>query len=212
MLALSWSGGKDSAHALHVLTAAGDRPALLLTTVDESSGAVPHHGIPGPLLRAQADAAGLPLVEVPIPAGGTNEEYARIWHAAFAGPLADVAEVAFGDLHLADVRAYREERMAQAGRGARFPLWGRDPAALAREMLAAGLVATICAVDPAVLPPTDVGRRFDGAFLDDLPATADPCGERGEFHTFVHDGPEFGRPLDPWPSEPEHDGAGVARA
>lgn len=199
MLALSWSGGKDSAHALHVLTAAGDRPALLLTTVDESSGTVPHHGIPGPLLRAQARATGLPLVEVAIPAGGTNEEYARRWHAAFAGPLAEVTEVAFGDLHLADVRAYREERMAQAARGARFPLWGRDPATLAREMLASGLAATVCAVDPAVLAADAVGRPFDAAFLAALPAGADPCGERGEFHTFVHDGPEFDRPLDPWP-------------
>jgi uncharacterized protein (TIGR00290 family) len=196
-VALSWSGGKDSALALWVLREEqGTEPAALLTTFTEDFGRVSMHGVREDLVRAQAAAAGLPLVEVGIPAACVNEVYEQRMEAALTSPpFADVETMAFADLFLADIRAYREERLGSIGRGAAFPLWGRDTAALARSFLAAGFEATICCLDPTKLDPSFAGRRFDATFLADLPDSVDPCGENGEFHTFVHAGPVFSAPI-----------------
>ncbi len=189
-LALSWSGGKDSALALRALRSAGTPPAALLTVVDEGSGRVAHHGVPDALLRAQAAAAGVELLTVAVPAGAANGVYEQRLRAALAGFDA----VAFGDLFLADLRAYREARLAEAGLAARFPLWHTDTAALAREFVAAGFRAVIVSVDGEQLSHAFLGRELDDALLDALPAAVDPCGERGEFHTFVFAGPTFAAP------------------
>jgi diphthamide synthase (EF-2-diphthine--ammonia ligase) len=199
---LAWSSGKDSAWALHVLrqAAAADpsapRVAGLLTTVNVTHGRVAMHAVRRELLAAQAAAAGLPLVEVEIPWPCSNADYERAMGAAMAGARQDgIAHVAFGDLFLADIRRYREEKLAGTGITPLFPLWGRPTAQLARDMLAGGLVAHLTAVDPRQVPGALAGRRFDAALLADLPATADPCGENGEFHTFVSAGPMFAAPI-----------------
>jgi len=197
-LALSWSGGKDSALALWALREElGTEPVALLTTITEDYDRISMHAVRSELLREQARASGIELVEIPIPAGCVNATYEeRMARALASPPLADVATIAFGDLFLADVRAYREERLAGAGRSALFPLWGRDTTALAHEFIDAGFEATLVSVDPRQLDPSFVGRRFDEALLADLPAGADPCGENGEFHTFVHAGPIFDAPIE----------------
>ncbi len=196
-VALSWSGGKDSALALWVMREELEiEPAALLTTVAEELDRVSVHGVRRELVRAQAEAAGLPLVEIEIPAACVNEVYERRMAAALASPpLAEAATVAFADLYLEEIRAYREQRLRGVGREALFPLWGLDTARLARRFLAAGFEATLVCVDPRQLDPAFVGRRFDESLLADLPAGVDPCGENGEFHTFVHAGPVFGAPL-----------------
>jgi uncharacterized protein (TIGR00290 family) len=195
-LALAWSGGKDSSLALHALRAAGREPSALLTTVTEGVERISIHGVRRELLLAQAAAIGVPLVEVRIPLPCPNEVYeARMERALAAPPLDAVTEVAFGDLFLADVRAYREQRLEPSGRRAVFPLWGRDTAELARAFLDAGFQAIVATVDPRVLDRSFAGRPYDTAFLADLPAGVDPCGENGEFHTFVHAGPVFDVPL-----------------
>jgi uncharacterized protein (TIGR00290 family) len=192
-LALSWSGGKDSALALWALREElGTEPLALLTTLTEDYDRISMHGVRGELLRAQARATGVALVEIGIPAACVNETYERRMEQALSNPPLDrTGTIAFADLFLADVRAYREERLAAAGRSALFPLWGRDTATLAREFIAAGFEATLVCVDPSQLDPSFVGRRFDEALLADLPSEVDPCGENGEFHTFVHAGPIF---------------------
>jgi len=197
-LALSWSGGKDSALALWVLREElGTEPAALLTTFTEDYDRVSMHAVRRELLRAQAQAVGLELVEIDIPAACVNETYEQRMAAAFARPPLDrVGTVAFADLFLADIRAYREERLAGAGRQGLFPLWERDTAALAHEFIDAGFEATLVCVDPSQLDPAFVGRPFDEALLADLPAGVDPCGENGEFHTFVHAGPVFEAPIE----------------
>jgi uncharacterized protein (TIGR00290 family) len=196
-LALSWSGGKDSALALWALREElGTEPAALLTTITEDYDRISMHAVRSELLRAQARATGIELVEIPIPAGCVNATYEeRMEGALTTPPLDEVPTIAFGDLFLEDVRAYRETRLAGAGRGALFPLWRRDTAALAREFIAAGFEATLVSVDPDQLDPAFVGRRFDAALLAELPAGVDPCGENGEFHTFVHAGPVFEAPI-----------------
>jgi uncharacterized protein (TIGR00290 family) len=195
-VALSWSGGKDSALALLALREAGTEPAVLLTTLTEDYDRVSMHGVRGELLRAQAQAAGVPLAEVRIPAACPNEVYEERMAAALSSPpLAGVAAVAFADLFLEDVRAYREERLAAAGRSAVFPVWGRDTELLAREFVARGFEAVLVCVDPARLDPSFAGRPFDEQLLRDLPHGVDPCGENGEFHTFVHAGPIFDQPI-----------------
>ncbi len=194
--ALAWSGGKDSALALWALRQVGAEPAALMTTVTDDYGRVSMHGVRRELLRRQAAATGLPLVEVRIPAGCTNDVYEARMAGAFASAeLAPVEEVAFGDLFLEDIRAYRESRLATAGRRARFPLWGIDTAALALRFLAAGFRAVVVCVDPRALDPSFAGREYDDAMLADLPAGVDPCGENGEFHTFVTAGPVFAAPI-----------------
>jgi uncharacterized protein (TIGR00290 family) len=196
-VALSWSGGKDSALALWALRKAGVEPVALLTTLTEDYDRISMHGVRGELLRDQAAATGVPLVEIGIPAACPNDVYEQRMAAALSSPpLADVSAIAFADLFLTDIRAYREERLAGAGREALFPVWGRETGELAREFVAAGFEAVLVCVDPAQLDPTFVGRPFDEELLADLPAEADPCGENGEFHTFVHAGPIFERQIE----------------
>ncbi len=196
-LALSWSGGKDSALALQALAQEHRLPATLLATVTEEYGRVSMHGVRRSLLRRQAAATGLPLVEVEIPADCTNDLYESRMAAAFASAeLSEVDEVAFGDLFLEDIRAYRESRLAAAGRRARFPVWGRDTVTLARRFLAAGFRAILVCVDPRALDPSFAGRDYDERLLAELPVGVDPCGENGEFHTFVTAGPILDRPID----------------
>ncbi|HEY2717642.1 MAG TPA: ATP-binding protein [Solirubrobacterales bacterium] len=196
-VALSWSGGKDSSLALWVLREElGIEPQALLTTFTEDYDRVSMHGVRRQLVRAQAAAVGVPLVEVEIPAACINETYEQRMAAALASPpLADLPTMAFADLYLEDIRAYREERLRPVGRETLFPLWGRDTAELARRFVAAGFEAILVCVDPRKLDPSFAGRSFDAALLEDLPGDVDPCGEDGEFHTFVHAGPIFAAPI-----------------
>jgi uncharacterized protein (TIGR00290 family) len=174
----------------------GREPAALLTTVDEDSGAIAHHGIDRELLRLQAAATGIPLVTVAVPRAAPNTVYEQRLRDAFAlAPLSGVEAVAFGDLFLGDLRLYREQRLREAGLAAEFPLWGRDTVALALEFISAGFKATIVSVDRRVLDSSYLGRHFDEDLLASLPADVDPCGENGEFHTFVHGGPVLAEPI-----------------
>jgi uncharacterized protein (TIGR00290 family) len=197
MSALAWSGGKDSALALHELRErSGSPPRALITTVTADYGRISMHGVRRELLTCQAGALGLPLVEVEIPAACSNDVYEQRMERALAEPpLAEAQSVAFGDLFLADIREYREERLHRVGKEAVFPLWGRDTRALAREFIAAGFEAVLVCVDPRQLDRSFAGRPFDAELLADLPPEVDPCGENGEFHTFVHAGPIFNAPI-----------------
>jgi uncharacterized protein (TIGR00290 family) len=202
VFALSWSGGKDSALALWMLRRAQLEPEALITTVTEGYERISMHGVRRELLAQQAEALGIPLVEVMIPPGCVNDVYeARMAEAFAAAPLFGVEAVAFGDLFLEDVRAYREERLAAGGRRGLFPLWGRDTTALAREFLEAGFEATLVCVDPRALDPAFAGRAYDELLLAELPPGVDPCGENGEFHTFVQAGPIFAQPIACEPGE-----------
>ena len=194
---LSWSSGKDSAWALHVLRQDGKgRVAGLLTSVNEAAGRVSMHGVREEILHAQAKAAGLPLQVIRLPWPCTNDIYEeRLGEAVRHAVAGGFTHVAFGDLFLEDVRAYREARLAGTGLTPIFPLWGRPTAALAREMIAGGLRARIATLDPRVMPRDVIGADFDAALLDRLPAPVDPCGERGEFHTCVTAGPMFEAPI-----------------
>ncbi len=197
---LAWSGGKDAAWTLHRLRQRDDvRVVGLLTTLNGDFDRVAMHGIRRDVLHAQAVATGLPLLESVIPHGGDNETY----EAAFAATLAiargrwpGIETIAFGDLLLADVRAWREALCARHGWSILTPLFGRDTTALAREMLDGGLRTYLCCVDTQQLDARFAGRLFDADLLAELPAGADPCGENGEFHTLVEDGPMFSGPLD----------------
>lgn len=193
---LSWSGGKDSALALHALRQDGGvEVAGLLTSVTREHDRVSIHGVRRALLHEQARRAELPLSEIWLDSGCTNEAY----EAAFLGVLAElrgrqpeVAHVAFGDLFLRDVREYREKLLAGSGFSPLFPLWGLDTALLARRFVRDGFAARLVCVDTHQLDGSFAGRDFDQRLLGELPADVDPCGERGEFHTFVYDGPVFG--------------------
>ena len=188
----SWSSGKDSAWMLHVLRRDGASVAGLLTSTNEQAQRVSMHGVREEILRAQADAAGLPLTIVPLPYPCTNEIYEQRMAAVVARAAADgFTHVAFGDLFLEDVRQYREERMKGTGLTPLFPLWGRPTPALAREMIAGGLRARVACLNPARMPRECAGAEFNDALLDRLPPEIDPCGERGEFHTFAYAGPMF---------------------
>jgi uncharacterized protein (TIGR00290 family) len=194
--ALSWSGGKDSALTLWALRRQGVEPEALITTVTETYERISMHGVRRELLARQAAAVGVPLVEVRIPPACVNDVYeARMAQAFASPPLSDVEAVAFGDLFLEDVRAYREERLAAHDMCGLFPLWGRDTRVLAREFIAAGFQAFIACLDPRALDASFAGRAYDEQLLADLPASVDPCGENGEFHTFVHAGPIFTDPI-----------------
>jgi uncharacterized protein (TIGR00290 family) len=194
--ALSWSGGKDSALTLWALREQRVEPAALITTVTDRYERISMHGVRRELLARQAAAAGIPLVEVRIPAACVNDVYEQCMAEAFARPpLSDVEAVVFGDLFLEDVRAYREQRLAASDRRGLFPLWGRDTAGLAREFVAAGFQAYIVCLDPRVLDASFAGRPYDEQLLAELPPGVDPCGENGEFHTFVHAGPIFTEPV-----------------
>jgi uncharacterized protein (TIGR00290 family) len=195
-LALAWSGGKDSALALGRLRREGVDVHALLTTVTEEYERVSMHGIRRELLHLQAEALGISLVEVEIPPACPNDLYEERMARALESPPLDALEaVAFGDLFLEDVRAYREERLAAAGKRAVFPLWGADTSALARGFVADGFRALVVCLDPRRMPRSSAGRAYDESFLAELPRGVDPCGENGEFHTFVSAGPHFARPL-----------------
>lgn len=194
---VSWSTGKDSAYAL--LEARRD-PAIelvgVLTTLSSAFGRVSMHGVREVLLERQVEALGLPCTKIEIPSPCPNEVYEQVMGAAMRRAQDEgVTHVVFGDLFLGDIRAYREEKLAAIGMQGLFPLWGRPTRALALQMLAAGIEATITCVDPRVLPASFAGRAFDRALLDDLPPGVDPCGEHGEFHTFVTAGPMFREPV-----------------
>jgi uncharacterized protein (TIGR00290 family) len=194
---LSWSSGKDSAWALHVLRSDPRvHVAGLLTTFNEAVDRVAMHAVRRELVEAQAEAAGLPLVRVAIPSPCPNEIYEERMRDAVSRAVADgFTHVAFGDLFLEDVRRYREERLAGTGLQPIFPLWGKPTQALAHEMIAGGLEAILTCVDPRVLDRAFAGRRYNSALLGDLPSTIDPCGERGEFHSFCCAGPMFSTPI-----------------
>jgi uncharacterized protein (TIGR00290 family) len=196
---LAWSSGKDSAWALHELRRRGEVDVVgLLTTVNEAFARVAMHGVRESLLEAQAEAAGLPLWKVPLPWPCPNDVYEeRMRSVTLRARGEGIAHVAFGDLYLADIRAYRERQLAGTGLSPLFPLWTTpdDTPALARRMLAGGVRAIVACVDPAQAPPRLAGRAFDDALLAELPPAADPCGERGEFHTFCWDGPMFAAPI-----------------
>jgi uncharacterized protein (TIGR00290 family) len=194
---LSWSSGKDSAWALHALRR---DPAIelcgLLTTVNSVFDRVAVHGVRRSVLEAQAAAAGLPLWTVPLPWPCSNEVYEqRMAETCQRAVNEDIHAIAFGDLFLEDVRAYRERNLAPTGLEPLFPLWRIPTDALAHEMIAGGLRARISCVDTEKLPASFAGREFDEELLRDFPPSIDPCAERGEFHTCVYSGPMFAAPL-----------------
>ncbi|MGB2645458.1 MAG: diphthine--ammonia ligase [Candidatus Acidiferrum sp.] len=192
-----WSGGKDSAMALHALLQQKDvRVVALLTTVTEGYERISMHGVRRELLERQAQSIGLPLHEVRIPPQCVNPIYeARMEEALRAHFEQGVRKVAFGDIFLEDLRAYREKNLARIGMTALFPIWKRDTRELARFFVANRFRAVAVCVDPKILPASFAGRDLDESFFRDLPSHADPCGENGEFHTFVFDGPIFQSPI-----------------
>lgn len=190
--ALLWSGGKDALLALLALEGAGRPVAALVTTVAGPRAEVTMHGVARPLIEAQARALRLPLAVMRQPEGAPNEEYERLLGETLAPLKADgVRAVAAGDLFLEDVKSYREKLLRRLGVEPLFPLWGKDPAALARRFVEEGYRAVIASVDTTQLGARFAGRPYDAALLADLPDDVDPCGERGAFHTFVTGGPRF---------------------
>lgn len=198
-----WSSGKDSAWALHELRRRGDiEVAGIVTTVTETFNRISIHGVRREILQIQAEMLDLPLHEVRIPYPCSNADYeAAIQPAIAAAQKADIDVMAFGDLFLADVRAYRQTLLSGTGIEPLFPLWGADTGQLANSMLDQGLEAWVTCVDPKVLDPRVAGRRFDQTFLAELRECVDPCGENGEFHTCVVDGPFFREPITVHPGE-----------
>jgi uncharacterized protein (TIGR00290 family) len=198
-LLLAWSGGKDSALALARLRADPRWTVVgLLTTVTANYERISIHGVRRAIALAQAERLGLPLVEARIPPAASN----AVYEAAFAAALDEaraatpgLATIAYGDLHLADVRAYRERQLERCGWRGEFPLWGEDTARLARRFVADGWRAVLCCVDTEQLDAAFCGREFDAALLDALPPSCDPCGENGEFHTCVYAGPLWREPI-----------------
>lgn len=194
-IALAWGGGKDSAMALHRLRE-DDRYQVvcLLSTITTDFNRVSMHGIRRKLLIRQVEELGLPLMEVTLTKDADSNQYDRKMEEAMRRlRQRGIRGVAFGDIHLEDVRRYREERISSTGMEAVFPLWGQDTESLAREFVDLGFGAVVVCVDGRVLCPSLVGRDYDMAFLADLPTGVDPCGENGEFHTFVYKGPTFRR-------------------
>jgi uncharacterized protein (TIGR00290 family) len=194
---LSWSSGKDSAWALHVLRRDPEIHVMaLLTTLNEQFDRVAMHAVRRELLERQADAAGIPLWTAPLPWPCSNAEYERIMRGVCERALAAGATaVAFGDLYLRDIREYREQQLARTGLQPLFPVWGLETGRLAREMLDAGVRARVTCVDPRRVPAGIAGRVWDAALLDGLAPDVDPCGENGEFHTFAFAGPMFEREI-----------------
>ena len=207
---LAWSGGKDAAWALHAMRERGDVEVCgLLSTITEGDDRASMQGLRVEILRAQAAAAGLPLIECRLPRNCDNARYEERFKAALDEGRArwpGIGHIAFGDLQLADIRAWREALAARLGWTALFPLFGADTAALARTMVDSGLRASLCCVDTTRLPVTFAGRPFDASLLETLPDSIDPCGEAGEFHTLVHDGPMFDTPVDVVPGALIRDG------
>ena len=194
---LSWSSGKDSAWSLHVLRQDASLEVVgLLTTLNEAFDRVAMHAVRRDLLEAQAEATGLPLQPIPIPWPCSNQQYESIMADVCARAReSGIEAVAFGDLFLRDIRGYREQQLRGTGLEALFPLWNLHTRTLASDMIAGGLRAKLTCVDPKRLSPGFAGRDFDQQFLDDLPADVDPCGENGEFHSFVYAAPVFDRTL-----------------
>jgi uncharacterized protein (TIGR00290 family) len=196
---LSWSSGKDCAWALHILRQRGDLEIVaLVTTFNEAFQRVAMHGVRMELVRLQAESALLPLWEIPLPWPCANEVYEERMRAVVERARSEgITHFAFGDLHLQDIRDYRVKQLAGTGLEPLFPLWGTpdDTSSLARMMIASGLRATLACVDPKQLAPAFLGREFDQALLADLPPEIDPCGERGEFHSFCRAGPIFDKPI-----------------
>jgi uncharacterized protein (TIGR00290 family) len=194
---VSWSGGKDSALALDATWRDRDIDVVaLLTTVTAAHDRISMHGVRTELLRAQCRSLGLPLREVQLVSPVSNETYEAAMRGALDAFIANgVSGVVFGDLFLADIREYRERQCATAGLRCHFPLWLHDTRALAESFIERGFRAILVCVDPRQLDPAYCGREFDAALLASLPATVDPCGENGEFHTFVYDGPIFSSPV-----------------
>lgn len=195
---LAWSSGKDSAYALWTLRQDPQIELVgLLTTLNGSVDRVAMHGVHSSVLEAQAAAAGLPLIKVPLPDPCSNEEYDALMLQVVRDAKAQGVEcMAFGDLFLTEVREYREAQLSGTGITPLFPLWGRPTAVLAREMIDQGYEAIVTCVDTEQLDRSFVGRRFDHGLLDELPPAADPCAENGEFHSLAIAGPMFGRILD----------------
>jgi uncharacterized protein (TIGR00290 family) len=195
---LSWSSGKDSAWVLHVLKQQREYEVVgLLTTFNQAANRVAMHAVRRELVQAQAEAAGIPLWAVELPWPCSNADYEAAMSAACSKAVAQKVEaVAFGDLFLEDVRAYREKQMRDTGLQPLFPIWAQPTTELAQQMIAAGLRAKLTCVDPKVLDPSFAGREFDRRLLADLPPGVDPCGERGEFHSFAYAGPMFRHQLD----------------
>jgi uncharacterized protein (TIGR00290 family) len=191
---LSWSSGKDSAWALHMLRQQGQYEiAGLMTTFNAAFDRVAMHSTRRALVELQAEAAGIPLMAAPIPWPCSNADYESAMKRVCDQALAQ--GIAFGDLFLADVRAYRERQLKDTGLEPLFPVWGIPTSTLAQEMIGAGLRARLVCVDPKQLPSSFIGRDFDQLLLRDLPPGADPCGENGEFHSFVYAGPMFNREI-----------------
>lgn len=192
-----WSGGKDSAMALYTLLQRTDiQIAALLTTVTETYERISMHGVRRELLQRQAQSLGLPLHEVRIPPQCVNAIYEARMEEALRGYLRKgVSKVAFGDIFLEDLRAYREKNLMRIGMTAIFPIWKRDTRELVRSFHANRFRAVAVSIDPKILAPSFAGRELDESFFRDLPPEADPCGENGEFHTFVFDGPIFKFPI-----------------
>ena len=194
---LAWSSGKDSAFSLHVLRQQADVEVVgLLTTLNKTHDRVAMHAVRRSLLERQARAAALPLVITEIPSPCSNEVYeTAMLRALDDAKRLGVEAVAFGDLFLEDIRRYREKQMAGTGLALLFPLWGRPTRALAESMIESGLRARLTCVDPRVLDRSFAGREFSRELLLDLPASVDPCGENGEFHSFAYAGPMFRDPI-----------------
>lgn len=197
---LSWSSGKDSAWALHVLRQQDDVEIVgLLSSFNEAADRVSMHAVRRELTLAQADAAGLPLWPVMLPWPCSNEAYEERMRQAIGRAKAEgITHIAFGDLFLTDIRDYRVRQMAGTGIEPLFPIWSAPDKTpeLARRMQASGLRAIVTCVDPKQIDESFAGREYDASLLEDLPANADPCGENGEFHTFCYAGPAFDRTID----------------
>lgn len=197
LILMCWSGGKDSAMALHQLRQRDDVEVVgLLTTCTADYDRVTMHGVRRELVVAQADSLQLPLYEVQIPAGASNQEYERRMKEMLVTQRDQgVTAVGFGDIYLEDLRNYREACLSTIGLRGEFPLWKENAFSLYRRFLDLGFRAVTTCIDPQRLDPKFVGRELDEAFLSELPAAVDPCGENGEYHTFVYDGPGFSRPI-----------------
>lgn len=195
-IAMSWSSGKDSAACLSKLLSDGHSVDCLLTTVTKDYNRVSMHGVRSELLKRQAGALGLPLKILDIPSQCSNE----IYQAKMSDMISQLrkdgfSQIAFGDLFLEDIRAYREQNMKETGIEPVFPLWGRDTRELSRQLIQKGYKCIVSCTDPRKVPDSLCGRDYDLKFLESLPDNVDPCGENGEFHTFITDGPDFKFPI-----------------
>jgi uncharacterized protein (TIGR00290 family) len=190
---LSWSSGKDSAWSLHVLRQQNEYEVVgLLTTFNQEANRVAMHAVRRSLVEAQAKAVGIPLWDVDLPWPCSNSDYERIMKEKCKDAVqAGIECIAFGDLFLTDIRAYREKQLENSGLQPIFPVWGMPTREFARSMIKSGVGAKLTCVDPKLLAPEFVGREFDEQLLSEFPPDIDPCGENGEFHTFVYAGPMF---------------------